>query len=361
MRYYPLLALLALSYPSVSQAATVCNGYAELCSKAFNDVTVVGAHNSYTASNTNLAANQDYGVTQQLTDGVRLLQNQVHLQNGQLRLCHTSCLLYDGGLLSDYLTKVKTWMDANPTEVVTILLVNIDNQPATSIAQAYVTAGLDKMSYSPPSATLANDAWPTYGTLIDSGTRLVNFMDNTANFASVPYIIDEFSNLWESHFDIQDASGFNCTIDRFTGKTDGQMYLINHYLYTTSSLFGGSTPVPNKAALNVTNAVSGPGSLGEEAGTTCIALHGRAPTFLLVDFYEYGQGSVFQVAATHNNVTYVPKAIAAVNGTDNAGPSSANPGSVTSTPNAAGQRFTSSLSALSVLAGGVFFGSLVAL
>lgn len=44
-------------------------------------------------------------MTQQLTDGVRLLQNQVHNQNGTLELCHTSCLLYDGGSLASYLTK----------------------------------------------------------------------------------------------------------------------------------------------------------------------------------------------------------------------------------------------------------------
>ncbi len=31
-------------------------------------------------------------VTQQLTDGIRLLQNQVHLSNGQIRLCHTDCV-----------------------------------------------------------------------------------------------------------------------------------------------------------------------------------------------------------------------------------------------------------------------------
>ena len=81
-------------------------------------------------------------------------------------------------------------MSANPTEVVSILLVNIDNQPATSFATAYTTAGLDKLSYSPPKATLATADWPTYGELIDAGTRLVTFMDNTASFASVPYIID---------------------------------------------------------------------------------------------------------------------------------------------------------------------------
>lgn len=36
----------------------------QYCSMLYSNVTVVGAHNSYTASNTNLAANQDYGGAQ---------------------------------------------------------------------------------------------------------------------------------------------------------------------------------------------------------------------------------------------------------------------------------------------------------
>jgi len=312
-----LFALFSAGPTTAQTNATVCNGYSEYCSKLYSNVTVVGAHNSYTASNTNLAANQDYGVTQQLTDGIRLLQNQVHSQNGTLELCHTSCLLYDGGSLASYLTKVKTFLDANPNEVVTLLLVNIDDQPPASFGAVYESVGLDTMSWSPPSATIATDAFPTLGSLISSGKRLVTFMDTLADFSSVPYIIDEFSNMWESPFDVTSPAGFNCTINRSGGgDTTNQMYLINHYLLTISTLFGGSTPEPDKAALPVTNAASGDGSLGEDAEITCPALHARPPTFLLVDFYDWGGGSVFEVAATLNGVQYVAKAIAPQNGTD---------------------------------------------
>lgn len=37
----------------------------------------------------------------------------MHNQNGAVHLCHTSCSLLDGGLLSTYLSKVKSWLDAN--------------------------------------------------------------------------------------------------------------------------------------------------------------------------------------------------------------------------------------------------------
>jgi len=286
-----------------------------------------------------------------------MLQSQVHNQNGTLELCHTSCLLYDGGSLQDYLTKVQSFMNANPNEVVTLLLVNIDNQPISSFASVFAAVGLDKISWSPPSAQIGTSAWPTLGSMIDAGQRLVTFIDNGADFATAPYLIDEFSNMWEGPFDISNPSGFNCTISRPPTASSSEMYLINHYLYTTSNLFGGSTPVPDKAQLPVTNAVSGAGSLGEEAEVTCPALHGHYPTFLLVDFYDWGNGSVFQVAAQLNGVQYQAKTIAAQNGTD----SNSGGSSTTSTKSWAAQgpvvSVKSSIWTVVAAATCVFFGS----
>jgi hypothetical protein len=70
-------------------------------------------------------------VTQQLTDGVRLLQVQALQQPDGVHLCHTSCvrllvdqahicvitfirqLLKDSGLAVKYFQTVKTWVDGN--------------------------------------------------------------------------------------------------------------------------------------------------------------------------------------------------------------------------------------------------------
>jgi len=287
---------------SESKRATVCNGYSELCSKTFGNVTYIGAHNSYAVGSNNLAANQDYDVTQQLKDGIRLLQVQAHLQNGAIRLCHSSCLLLDGGLLSDYLKKVKTWLDSNPNEVISILIVNIDNQPASSFAAAYQTASLVDLSYAPETLAVAADQWPTLGTLIDTGKRVLTFMDNSADATAAPYIIDEFTNIWETAFDVTDTA-FPCTLNRTSGTAAGKMGLSNHFLDTYATVIGVSSLVPDKASLNTTNAVSGVGSIGQES-QTCAALNGKQQTFYMVDYYNYGLGSVFEVAAAANGVTY---------------------------------------------------------
>lgn len=59
------------------------------------------------------------------------------------------------------------------------------------------------------------------------------------------------------------------------------MFLINHFL---DKLVAGlaALPAPNRDAANVTNSVSGVGSLGQQV-SNCVADHGRNPNFLLVD------------------------------------------------------------------------------
>lgn len=285
---------------SVTRRATVCNGHPELCSRGYGNVSFVGAHNSYAVGVNNLAANQDHDITQQLNDGVRMLQMQAHLQNGVIRLCHTSCALYDGGSLQDYLTKVNSWLTANPNEVLSLLIVNSDNVDAGQYDTVFKAVGLDAMSYAQPSSPVKASDWPTLGSMIDSGKRLVTFLDNGAS-PSIPYLIDEFTNIWETAFNVVDPALFDCTVNRTKGETGTQMFLINHFL--DKLVFGQPTPDVSKA--NVTNAVSGAGSLGVHVNT-CVTSNGRPPNFLLVDFYEFGGGSVFQVAADINKVTYSP-------------------------------------------------------
>jgi hypothetical protein len=101
---------------------------------------------------------------------------------------------------------VKSWLDANPNEgktvpescrlrvnitsVLSLLIVNSDNFLPTAYDAVFKGAGLDTMSYAPPSASIPATQWPTLGSLIDSGKRLITFMDASADFNSVSYIID---------------------------------------------------------------------------------------------------------------------------------------------------------------------------
>jgi len=339
--------------PSKSRRATVCNGHAALCERGYGTLAYVGTHNSYAVGVNNLAVNQDHNIVQQLNDGVRMLQVQAHEQDGVVKLCHSDCRIYDGGSFRDYLAEVKTWLDANPNEVLSLLIVNSNDLPASTYGAIYAETGLDVISYRPAVSPLPAAEWPTLGELIDSNQRVVSFLSTTANTAEVPYLIDEFSNVWETAFNVLEAS-WPCTVDRTRGDSATQLYLINHFL---DKLVLGQ-PVPDTSKLNVTNAATGPGSLGAHV-ENCVATHGRPPNFLLVDFYEYGAGSVFEVAAGINGVEYSPSTPIASPSPTNAGTqtASASPGGA-ALPPLQGVHFAA---ALSVLAGAALIGPFLAL
>ena len=87
-----LIASAACAYPLMAKRANVCNGHEELCHRSYGNITYIGSHNSYAASTDPLilSRNQEVDVTSQLDLGVRLLQAQSHMFEGELHFCHTS-------------------------------------------------------------------------------------------------------------------------------------------------------------------------------------------------------------------------------------------------------------------------------
>jgi hypothetical protein len=117
---------------------------------------------------------------------------------------------------------------------------------------------------------MALSAWPTLGEMILSQKRVVIFMDYNANQTAVPYIIDEFTNAWETPFSPTDPN-FPCTVQRPPNRprdeSADRLMIANHNLNAQISLLGASILVPNTAIINQTNAVNGSGSLGAMAET----------------------------------------------------------------------------------------------
>jgi hypothetical protein len=155
-------------------SASGCNGNAALCSRSYSNVTQVGTHDSAFVG-VLPTENQLESVSDQLDAGIRFLQAQTHQMNGDLYLCHTTCTELNAGLLTNYLTTIKTWMDSNPSEVVTLLLTNGDRVDVSLFGSAMSATGLDQYAYTLPSQ-LSIDDWPTLQELIDQGSRLVMFL-----------------------------------------------------------------------------------------------------------------------------------------------------------------------------------------
>ncbi|KAF5010009.1 hypothetical protein FDECE_3788 [Fusarium decemcellulare] len=293
--------------PTNTQA---CNNYVELCKRKYSNITMIGCHNSPFVRPGNSGSNQELPVTTQLNDGVRFLQAQIQWPSNSSapHFCHSSCDLLDAGPITDWLGEVKRWVDTHPYDVVTILLGN-GNYSNPDLYVPYIEqTGILKYVYHAPYLPMALDDWPTLEDLIIRGKRVIMFIDYVANQKKYPWLLDEFSQVWETPFDPLDRT-FPCTVQRPPNLSDksakNRLYLMNHNLNADFNVFGAEILVPAVALLNETNNVTGYGSLGL-AANNCRSDWGRAPNILNVDYYNYGgfPGSVFEVAAQMNNVTY---------------------------------------------------------
>lgn len=293
-------AILPLLYATVS-AQTACNNSPSLCNRPYNNITQLGAHDSPflrdKSTSFSTAGTQFLDSITQLDAGVRLLSAQVHKTSNDTtgadawHLCHGSCDFLDAGTLVDWLKKIKTWMDNNPNDVVTILLVNSDNAAASVLGPQFQSAGIDKYAYEPPTPGTVPETWPTLQSLINNGTRLMTFIASlTPPSPQYPFLMDEFTYIFENDYENESPTDFKCDPNRPTtlsspeqAASSGRMFLQNHFLYANQ--LGIQTP--NATYVNTTNALTGVGALGE-AIDKCKAVYGKPASFVLVDFFNVG-------------------------------------------------------------------------
>ncbi|KDQ53667.1 hypothetical protein JAAARDRAFT_420469 [Jaapia argillacea MUCL 33604] len=275
--------------PLPVRRATVCNGRPELCDRSYGNITFIGAHDSfaYSADPFALARDQEVSITRQLNLGVRLLQAQAHEEDGVLHFCHTSCSLFDGGTVEAYLTTVRTFLTANPNEVLTLLFTNPDGLSYADLWDpAFQASGIADLAYIPPTVPVKQSDWPTLGELIDSGKRVVVFLDAGASDGStVDYILPEFQMIWETPYGYTNPS-FPCSVDRIKGtlSVEDHMYMINHSL--NFNLFDAGLIISDPEQASTTNGVKS--ILANAYGCSHFA-DGRAPNFVLLDFVNKGQ------------------------------------------------------------------------
>lgn len=90
-------------------------------------------------------------------------------------------------------------------------------------------------------------------------------------------------------------------MNRTNGQSNSMMYMINHFLDTSYSIFGQQVLVPNKEKLEETNAATGTGSIGFHVDN-CNMLYGRNPNIILLDYYDSNGNAPFEAAAQMNGI-----------------------------------------------------------
>ncbi|KAF4988964.1 hypothetical protein FGRMN_9437 [Fusarium graminum] len=257
-----------------------CNGYDELCKRKYSDITFIGTHNSAFVGKLPVH-NQYVSVSEQLDLGVRFLQAQTQDKDGDIQMCHTHCWELDEGPLEDYLQEISDWMVANPNEVVTLLLTNMDALPVEKFGEAFNTTGLEEFVFH-LEKKLTLEEWPTLQSLIDKEARLIVFMDYNMDESRVDYILNEFDYFWETPFGETNSSFPTCEVDRpENGDPAKLMGIMNHML--NYEIFG--IVIPNQIDAENTNSA---GSIQNQIDL-CEGNGSRRPNVILLDWVNIGE------------------------------------------------------------------------
>ena len=239
-----------------------CLGSAAMCDLRYDQAAYLATHNSMsTTASRFIGPLQDPDITSQLDEGARALLIDTHSweRPSQIAdklaadpdfppdlkarlpslinrfdpprpgewLCHAVCRA--GAIpLVPTLRSIGAWLDANPSEVVTLIIQ--DDISGAATADAFVAAGLDRLLYTPspdPSA-----AWPTLGEMVRANRRLVVFAEVGSGPATWYRNFYEYG--METPFAFTSPAAMTCAPNR--GGIGKRLFLLNHFITTS----GGS-------------------------------------------------------------------------------------------------------------------------
>jgi len=298
---------------TATRAALSCNGAASLCERRLDEVVFPGTHNSFAASEEPgwYFANQRYGISRQLDDGIRALLIDVHFgvydpATGRVRtdlsaegsdrnkvaeqvppralraadrvasrvgvgtlngtpepyLCHTLCEL-GAEPLNQELEVIRAFLDQHPDQVLIVIVE--DYVPPATIERAFEQTGLTRYV-----ATLERgEPLPTLGPLIERGQRLVVFAEEKGG--SPAWYMAAFSFIQDTPLGATRPDQLSCK--RYRGEENSPLLLINHWI----------PPFPPSPSLN---AVIGREAFLRGRIKRCLAERGAKGAIVAVDFYQ---------------------------------------------------------------------------
>lgn len=265
-----------------TQAFSQCNGFPELCDKRYDEVSYLTTHNAFNAGNEGFTfPNHNFGLTDQMNYGVRGLMLDVYDDGGVATVYHSTNILGSQPLSSN-LAEIKNFLDANPTDIVTIIFeCYID---ANMMEQSFTDAGL--LSYL-HTQTLG-DPWPTLQNMIDAGGRLVVLSDEDDAGPGQEWYHYVWDFAVETHFSNSAPSDFSCEFNR--GDSINDLFILNHFI--TSIVGTGSEP-----DAQVVNAYD----FFYPRAVECMNEKQKFPNFPTIDFHEHGEPK--RVVDSINQVT----------------------------------------------------------
>jgi hypothetical protein len=263
---YILFALQLITTISYAQ----CNGSIDLCSKQYNEVAYLTTHNAFNSDEDGLLfPNQTYNIASQLNDGVRGLMIDVYDHFGTTTAYHSVFML--GTIpLSNIFNDIKTFLDNNPNEVVTIILecYVTSNDIESEINQS----GLSNYLYT------HNSVWPTLQNMIDNDNRLVILSDVNDASSSQNWYHYVWDYAVETHYSVDNINDFTCDFNR--GDPANDLFIFNHFV-TDANLGYGLYTESNDVNAN---------PFFINRALDCQNQTNKFPNFVTLDYYELGDG-----------------------------------------------------------------------
>jgi hypothetical protein len=312
---------------TVATPAQGCNGLRALCARRLNEVLFPGTHNSMGAADVPgwAVPDQRRSIPRQLEDGIRLFLLDPHygrtLNGGRVQtdfagegrdankvarelddaalaaldrlgvsitnssdgargprevwLCHTVCEI-GATRLTDTLTAMRRFLEANPGEVLMVILENYVTD--ASLQQDFAATGTERYA-----ATLSHHApLPTLGELVAAGHRLVVFTEKPPT-GTVPWLNDAFTWIQDTPLGNRKPEDFRCS--RFRGSASSPLLMLNHWIERVPPAPSLQRPVLTRAFLN-------------ERMDRCAKARGLPVSLIATDFYD--EGDVVSVAAERN-------------------------------------------------------------
>lgn len=281
-------------------SAQQCLGSKRMCSLRYDEVAFLTTHNAMaTTAARFIGPLQDPDIISQLDQGARAMQidayqwespndvtqrlalsdlppdlkaelprliNMVNPPRPGLWLCHSVCRA--GAIpLVPTLQRLRTWLDAHPSEIVSLIIE--DEIPPAQVEQAFAAAGLTRLVLTPPADPQAE--WPTLGQMVRSDRRLVVFAEEADGPAA--WYRNFYRYGMETPFSASSPEALTCA--PFRGGVGKRLFLLNNFI----TISGGSRL--DAARVNARSFLL-------DRIHQCEAQRGHAVNFVAVDYATIG-------------------------------------------------------------------------
>ncbi len=196
--------------------------------------------------------------------------------------------------LHDVLADIKTFLDKNPIEVVTVTIEDVTNN-LDDIAAEFVAAEIDSYAH----AQDKTQSWPTFGELVTSGKRLVVFINTKDKDGKYPWLNYTKNYFWSSKYGFRTKKQLLADTHLPQNKRNfkrrhqaphNTIFKLSHYL---TKLFAGTPKAASK--VNVEDV------LKQHVKNIAVQAKSR-PTLIGVDFVELPNKDVFDFVDHLNGV-----------------------------------------------------------